>query len=68
MKLHNTLLALASAAWIGASPALAAGAANSHQHGHGSAGIGEAGQASQVTRTVHIEMRDSMHLCRPSCR
>ena len=60
MKFRNTLLACASAALAAASPALAAGAADGQHHDHGSAAMGEAGQASQVTRTVEVQMRDSM--------
>ena len=60
MKLRNILLACASAALVAASPAFAAGTADGHHHEHGSAAIGEAGEASQVTRTVEVEMRDSM--------
>ena len=61
MKLRNTLLALASAALAATSPAFANGSStDGHHHDHGSVSIGEAGQASQVTRTVQIEMRDSM--------
>jgi uncharacterized cupredoxin-like copper-binding protein len=59
MKFRNTVLAWASAA-LAAAPAFAAGAADGHHHDHGSATIGEAGQPSQVTRTVEVEMRDSM--------
>ncbi len=61
MKLRNILLASASAALAAASPAFANGAADGHHHhDHGSASIGEAGEASQVTRTVELEMRDNM--------
>ena len=60
MKFRNTLLAWASAALAAASPALAAGAAHGQHHEHGSAAIGEAGQSSQVTRTVEVQMRDNM--------
>jgi len=59
MKLQITLVALVSAALWAASPAWAAGSADAHQHGP-AASIGEAGQASQVTRTLQVEMRDSM--------
>jgi len=61
MKLRNTLLALASAALAAASPAFANGSStDGHHHDHGSVSVGEAGQVSQVTRNVQIEMRDSM--------
>jgi uncharacterized cupredoxin-like copper-binding protein len=60
MKFRNTVLAWASAALAAVAPAFAAGAADGHHHDHGSASIGEAGEASQVTRTVEVEMRDSM--------
>lgn len=60
MKLRNILLAWASAALATASPALAAGAADGHHHDHANSAIGEVGQASQVSRTVEVEMRDSM--------
>ncbi len=61
MKLRNTLLALASAALAAASPAFASGSnADGHHHDHAMADMGEAGQTSQATRTVQIEMRDSM--------
>ena len=59
MKLRNTLLAWASAALAAATPAFAAGATDGHHHDHGNATIGEA-EASQVSRTVEVEMRDSM--------
>ena len=59
MKLRNTLLALASAALTAASPAFASGS-NADGHHHAMADMGEAGEASQVTRTVEVEMRDSM--------
>ena len=59
MKLRNTLLALASAALAAASPAFAAGSSTDGHH-HGAAAMGEVGKASQVTRTVQIEMRDTM--------
>ena len=60
MKLQNTLLALASATLLATSPAFATGSANAHQHAQPAASIGEAGQASQATRTVQVEMRASM--------
>jgi len=60
MKFRNTVLAWASAALAAAAPAFAAGAADGHHHDHGSAAIGDAGEASQVTRTVEVQMRDSM--------
>ena len=60
MKFRNTLLAWASAALAAASPALAAAAADGQHHDHANAAMGEAGQASQVTRTVEVQMRDSM--------
>lgn len=60
MKLRNILLAWASAALVSAAPAFAAGAADGHHHDHANAAMGEVGQASQVSRTVEVEMRDSM--------
>lgn len=59
MKLPHTLIALASA-WISVT-ALAAGAhSGGHGHGHGTSAIGEAGKASEVTRTIQVDMLDSM--------
>ena len=60
MKLQNTLLALASATLLATLPAFATGSADAHQHAQPTASIGEAGQASKATRTVQVEMRDSM--------
>lgn len=61
MKFRNTLLTLACAALAAAAPAFAGGSsADGHHHDHGTAALGEPGKASQVTRTVQIEMRDSM--------
>ena len=59
MKLQITLAALVSAALWAASPAWAAGSADAHHH-EPPASIGEVGRASQVTRIVQVEMRDSM--------
>ncbi|MDH4478283.1 MAG: cupredoxin family protein [Rhodoferax sp.] len=60
MKLRNTLLALTSAALAAVSPAIAAGSSSDGHHHHGATAMGEAGQTSQVTRTVQVEMRDNM--------
>ncbi len=60
MKIQNTLLALASATLLAASPAFATGGAEAHHHEKSTASIGEPGQASQAMRTVQVEMRDSM--------
>ncbi len=60
MKFQYTLLALASATLLAASPAFATGSAEMHHHEQPTASIGEAGQSKQATRTVQVEMRDSM--------
>jgi len=60
MKFRNTLLTLACATLAAAAPALAAGSSSTGHHDHGTAALGEPGKASQITRTVQIEMRDSM--------
>ena len=69
MKLPSTLRSLGGAAATALALALAAApvpawangsAADGHHHDHGTAALGEAGKASQVTRTVQIEMRDNM--------
>ena len=60
MKFRNTLLALVCATLAAAAPAFAAGSSTDGHHDHGTAALGEPGKASQVTRTVQIEMRDSM--------
>lgn len=60
MKFRNTLFALAYATLAAAAPAFAAGSSTAGHHDHGTAALGEPGKASQITRTVQIEMRDSM--------
>lgn len=60
MKLRNTLLTLACATLAAAAPAFAGGSSTGGHHDHGTAALGEPGKASQVTRIVQIEMRDSM--------
>ena len=59
MKLQNSLVALAGAALATVSPVWA-NASSADGHHHGAPVIGEAGDASQVTRTVQVEMRDRM--------
>lgn len=60
MKFRNTLLTLACASLAAAAPTFAGGSSADGHHDHGTAALGEPGKASQVTRTVQIEMRDSM--------
>jgi uncharacterized cupredoxin-like copper-binding protein len=56
MKLTIKLIA-ACAIYTGAAAAYAAGA---HAGGHGTAAIGQAGDAGKISRSIEIEMSDSM--------
>ena len=55
MKSRHVLLALPCALF-----SLAAMAGGSHAGGHGEAAIGKPGEASKVTRTVVVDMKDDM--------
>ena len=55
MKSRHVLLALPCAVL-----SLSAMAAGSHAGGHGEAAIGKPGAASEVTRTVVVDMKDDM--------
>lgn len=58
MKTRNTLMTIATVLFAVA--ATAGPGAGGHGHGHDESAIGQPGQAAKVTRTVQVDMADTM--------
>ena len=60
MKIRNTLLTLTTLASASFATAIIASGTHAGGHGHDDAAIGQQGQAAKVTRTIQVDMADTM--------